>query len=79
LLAIGHHGVREHHGELITAEAGPGIADAHLGIDAVRHLTQHGIPRQVPVLIVDALEVIDIDHQADDGLARALRAGQLLA
>jgi len=34
------------------AEARAGVADAHLGVDALRHLTQHAIPCQMSVLVV---------------------------
>ena len=57
----------------------PVSLDAHLRIDAPRHLAQHRVAGQMPVLIVDALEVIHVDHQAGDRLAGPLRARQLLA
>ena len=77
--ASSHGRLRQHDRELVAAEARAGVADAHLRVDAVRHLAQHRVAGQVAVLVVDALEVIDVDHQAGEGLVGALGARQLLA
>ena len=44
----------------------------------MRYLLERGIARQVPVTVVDALEPVDIDHQAGDRSAAPLCTGQLL-
>ena len=66
-------------GEFIAAEAGAGVADAHLRIDTLRDFTQHRIPGEMPVPVVHPLEVIDVDHETHDGPAGALGARHLLA
>jgi hypothetical protein len=71
--------VGQHDCELVATKAGAGIAEAHFIIDALRNFAQHGIAGEVSVLVIDALEVIDIDHQARNGLMIALRPCQLLA
>ena len=69
----------QHYGELVAAETRARVADAHFVIDTLRHLAQYRIAGQMPVLVVDALEVIDVDHQARDGQMFSLRARQLFA
>ncbi len=78
-LTVGDRRLRQHQCELIAAEACAGVTDTHLGVDALRHLAQHGVACQMSVLVVDALEVVDVDHQAHDRLSGALRPRQLFA
>ncbi len=69
----------KHDGELIATEPRARVTRAHLSVNAVGDFLQNGIPGEVPVEIVDPLEVIHIDHEASDRLVYALSARQLLA
>ena len=69
-------GFRQKNRQFIAAEARGGIHAADLRFDAVRDLFESIVARQMPVAVVDALEPIDVDHQACDRSAAALRARQ---
>ena len=62
---VGHQ-----HDELLAAEARQRVVAAHRGREAVGDLGEHPVADEVPVGVVDALEVVDVgDQQADRGVA----------
>ena len=63
-------GVGEHHEELFTAPARDDIGFAQAGGDGAGHLRQHLVASPVPQPVVDALEVIDVDHRQAESAAR---------
>jgi hypothetical protein len=69
----------QHDCEFVAAKAGAGITQAHFIIYTLGNLAQHSVAGEVSVLVVDALEMIDIDHEARYGLVIALCPRQLLA
>jgi hypothetical protein len=56
-------GVRQEDDELVAAEAAEQVGLAQRGGDRTRDLAQHQVAGQVSVQVVDALEVIDVNHQ----------------
>ena len=46
--------------------------------DTLCDLFERDVAREMAVAVVDALEAVDVDHQAGDGAGPPLRAGQLL-
>src|ERR1043165_3818141 len=78
-LAIRQTAVRQNDRELIAAEPRADVTHAHLEVDASGGFTQQRVASEMAVLIVDALEVIDVDHQAGDGLAEPLGPRELFA
>src|SRR5262249_33218597 len=65
--------------ELLAAVTSGDVAVADCALDALRDLPQHLVARKVAVSIVDALEVIDVDHEARERAALAAAARKLLA
>ena len=65
--------------EFVATEARAGIAGADLGLGTPRHFLERLVAGQVAEAIVDLLEVVDVDHEARQRLARALRSRELLA
>ena len=78
LRGLGGAGVGQQDGKLVAAEARGRIHAANLGFDALRDLLERDVARQVPIAVVDALEVVDVHHQAGDGACLALSARELL-
>src|SRR6185295_14018304 len=70
--------LRQHDRELIAAETRADVTRPHLRVDALRHFAQHGIAGEMPVLIVDGLEAVHVDHEAADRLPKTLRPPELL-
>ena len=65
------------HDELVAAKSGSRVAAANVGVDALRSFAQCQIAGEVPMLVVDLLEAIEIDQQASETSALSLRARQL--
>ena len=61
------------HDELVAAEPRDRVGFAHRGREALRHRLQQLVARVVAERVVDALEVIEIEEQAGDVRAVALR------
>ena len=53
----------QHHDELLAAVARERVDLADLLLDPVRQLAQHRVAAGVPVLVVDLLEVVEVEHQ----------------
>src|SRR5690606_6680810 len=70
---------RQQDHELFAAIASRDIAVANDALDPPRDLTQHLVADEMPVTVVDALEMIDVDHEAGQRLALAPAARELLA
>src|SRR5262249_21526520 len=64
--------------ELVATEARRRVHAPDLRLHPMGDLLECVVSRQVTVAVVDALEPIDIDHEARDGDGTALRARQLL-
>ena len=64
-------GVREHDEELFATPPCHDVGFSQAGGDGARHLGQHLISGPVPELVVDALEVIDVDHGHAEAPTRA--------
>ena len=60
--------VGQDHEEFLAADARGDVARAHRARHRIGHRAQHAIAEQVPVLVVDALEVIDVEHEQHVGL-----------
>ena len=56
-------GLGQHDHELLTAVARDGVDLADLGSHAARELDQHRVADLVPVLVVDRLETVEVEHQ----------------
>jgi hypothetical protein len=59
--------------ELIAAVASGDIAGPHLLAAGPGQVDQDPVANGMTVNVVDLLEVVDVDHQRDQGLAEALR------
>ena len=62
--------------ELVAAEPRDGVRRAHRGGEPARERDQHGVAGRVPVEVVDALEVVDVDVEHGGAGARALGVGE---
>src|SRR5580765_5696040 len=72
------HGRRQQQSELVTAEAKPGVdAGPDRRPDARRQLAQDLIAGAVAETVVDALELVDVEIDDAERLARAARARAL--
>jgi len=58
----------------IAAKTRGRVHGANLSFDPLRNFFQSTIPRQMAVSVVDALETVDVDHQAGDAAGVPLRA-----
>ena len=76
-LLLGHPG--QHHEELVAPEAPDAVVGAELLVELDRHLLQDAVAREVAVLVVDRLEVVQVGQQAAERLAAAPGARDLLA
>ena len=53
--------VGQHHDEFFPAQAGAEVAaTVHFTLEQRAHSSQDGVPRRMPMLVVHALEVVDI-------------------
>ena len=64
--------LRQHHDELVAADAADRVAGAQLLGEALRHFLQHRVARGVPRRIVDRLEAVEVDEHHRGLLAVAL-------
>jgi hypothetical protein len=65
------------HAELLASETADDVAAAHHRAHRLGELAQHLVADAVAVDVVDALEVVDVEHQHRDRVVRPARAGQL--
>ena len=70
------HAVQQHH-EFLAADAANSIVAAAAAIQHLRHVAQRGIALQVAVRVVDALEMVDVEHDQGEGAPLALGAARL--
>src|SRR5690242_1981699 len=61
-LRTSRRGVWQENGELFAPDARREIASFDAGPQDMRDSMQHLIPQQVPVLVVNRFEMIDVDH-----------------
>jgi hypothetical protein len=66
-------GLRQDHHELLSAVAADDVGDPAAVVNALRDLAEHGVPGGVTVGVVDLLEVVDVEQQAGERPAVALR------
>jgi len=62
----------------LAAEARGRVHAANLGFDALRNLFEGIVPPPDARTVVDALEPVDIDHQAGEGSAAPLQRAPAL-
>ena len=79
--ASGARGVggRDDHRELLAADPADGVRAADGRAQMVGELGEDPVADAVPVDVVDALEVVDVEHHDADGLVGRRRARQLAA
>ena len=53
----------EEHKELVSANARQRVRGTEDGADAVRHLAQHRVAEDMPEVVVDRLEIVEINHE----------------
>src|SRR5689334_21862557 len=70
---VGGH-FRLQHEELLAAEARDQVDGAHAREQQRGERLQARVPREVPVAVVDRLEMVDVDHEERERRARALGA-----
>lgn len=71
---LGEPGERQQHHELLAAVAEQPVVAAQAARAERRQAAQHAVPGQVPVAVVDGLEVVDVEHH--EGHGGALAAGE---
>ena len=64
------------HDELVSAEAGDGVARSHRGGEPLGHQDQQPVALVVAEAVVDDLELVDVDEQDGQGAALAVEASQ---
>ena len=67
------------HAELLAAEPADDVGAAQLAAQEDGQLGENLVARAVAVDVVDALEVVDVEHEDGDRVARAARARELRA
>ena len=67
----------EEHDELLAAVSARGVDAADGPRDGARDGRQRGVSSEVPEAVVEALEVVDVEHRDREAPARAARAGEL--
>ena len=55
-------GLRQHDRKLLTAVAAGDVGGTNIVRDCACHRAEHEITRVVAVFVVEALEMVDIDH-----------------
>src|SRR5207302_861692 len=70
---------REDDAELLAAEPADDVGAAYRAAKRGREAAEHLVARPVAVDVVDALEVVDVEHQDGDRVVRAARSLELLA
>src|ERR1051325_289904 len=73
--AFGRREVAENDDELVAADARHGIAAAHAGREAPRHLLQELVARGVALHVVHQLEVVEVAENDDELVAADARHG----
>ena len=65
--------INQHDNELVAPQTGDGVGLAHAGLETLCNLYQQPVACIMATAIVDALEIIQIDHQhgAIEMVARA--------
>lgn len=71
-------GFGQHHCEFFAADAGDQILLAYVALEHIGQLAEHAVAGEVPVLIVDPLEQVDVDHAQRQGSLVTLGAGDFL-
>ena len=69
-LGVGERRSREHHEELLAAEAVGEVEGAQLLAQRVGDVDEDRVAALVAVLVVDGLEVVEVGHDHADRLAR---------
>jgi hypothetical protein len=75
VLRVAH---RQHHDELVAADARDGVGLAHAVFQACRDLFQHLVARFVAMGIVDRLEAVEVEQHDRHVIARATRCSERL-
>jgi hypothetical protein len=69
-------GVGENEGELFAALPTRDVFGANAGFEDVGDGLQRGVSGEMAVGVIEALEVVDVDHQHGEGLFAAHRPGE---
>ena len=77
VLGVARVGRRHDHRELLAPEPAHDVASAHGRAQHLRELDEDLVACRVPVHVVRALEVVDVQHQHHGGLVRPARALEL--
>ena len=77
LESVGGVARRHDHAELLAAQAADDVGDPERRPEQLRELDEHLVAGPVPVHVVHALEVVDVEHEHGDRVVRAARARQL--
>jgi len=67
------HRTGQYEQELLSAVASDAVDFARLGLQEVRELLEHGVAGLVAVVVVYALELVDVAHDKRDGLVEPHR------
>src|SRR6185369_13346515 len=67
------YGTRQDEEELLPAIAADAIDLSRLGLQELRELLEHGVAGLVPVVVVYALELVDVADDQGDGLVKPHR------
>jgi hypothetical protein len=64
---------RQHHGELVAAEAGDQVAPAHLVLPGVRDLDEPVVARDVAAGVVELLELVEVEGGTPSRVSRCAK------
>ena len=67
--------MRQHNRELLAAKASEYVPATQLCRNLTGELLEHPVARRMSVVVVDALEMVEIEHQQGAGNALAREAG----
>ncbi|EFI64014.1 hypothetical protein BCSJ1_26258, partial [Bacillus cereus SJ1] len=73
-----HRRVQQHHAEFLAAVASGDVGIAHMGLDHPGEGLDRLIAHGVTIGVVDALEMIDVEHHQRQATAIALVPGEFL-
>ena len=77
LFGIAERRLREHDRELVAPDAARDVGRAHDVAHAGRRVREHAVPGEVPDLVVDRLEVVEVEDDQRQVAVVAVRAGDL--
>ncbi len=68
--------IRQQHGKFLTPVAGQDVGRPQRAAPSMSGLVEQGVSRRMPVPVVEALELVEVDDRQDQRPATGLRTGK---